>query len=39
VCPFCVKTQTQQTDYFHHLNHLETTCLTNFNWEISELLF
>jgi hypothetical protein len=29
VCPFCVKTQTQQTDFFHRLNHLETTCLIN----------
>jgi hypothetical protein len=27
VDPFCVKTQTQETDFFHSLNHIETTCL------------
>jgi hypothetical protein len=32
VCSFCVKTQTQETDFFHRLNHLETTCLINSNW-------
>jgi hypothetical protein len=39
VCPFCVKAQTQQTDFFHHLNHLQTGCLINSNWETSELIF
>jgi hypothetical protein len=36
VCPFCVKTQTLQTDFFDSLNHIETTCLKDSHLKTSE---